>query len=226
MTEQLNADRKQTVVMNTEEMDWEKSPAPGVWRKRLELVGEKESGQVTSIVRYEPGSEFPEHPHPDGEEIFVLEGVFSDEHGDYPAGTYIFNPDGVSHSPFSKEGCTLFVKLRQAPGSDRKQVRHDSTNGEWVTGEEGCIHRQMLNNEEAHGEVSYLARFDHNAQLPRHGHPDGEEVLVLEGELKDEYGRYPKGTWVRMPEMSRHAPGSDTGCLIFVKRGHLVEERS
>lgn len=221
MTDQLNADRDEVAIMDTAAMEWEKSPAPGVWRKRLELVGEKESGQVTSIVRYEPGSEFPEHPHPDGEEILVLSGVFSDEHGDYPAGTYIFNPDGVSHKPFSKEGCTLFVKLRQAPGKDRKQIRHDTNTGEWITGEEGCIHRQFMMNDETYGEVSYLARFDEGAQLPTHGHPGGEEVLVLEGELKDEDGRYPAGTWVRLPVGSGHAPGSDTGCLIFVKRGHL-----
>jgi anti-sigma factor ChrR (cupin superfamily) len=221
MATELNVDRSQAVVIDTEAMEWEKSPAPGVWRKRLELIGEPEAGQVTSIVRYDPGSRFPEHPHPDGEEIFVLEGVFSDEHGDYPAGSYIFNPEGVSHSPFSKDGCTLFVKLRQAPGKDRAQVRRDSTQGDWAPGEVEDFHRQVLNVDEKHGETAFLARFGAGVQLPPHGHPGGEEILVIEGELIDEDGRYPKGTWLRLPRDSGHAPSSETGCLILVKRGHL-----
>ncbi|MEL6200569.1 MAG: cupin domain-containing protein, partial [Pseudomonadota bacterium] len=68
-------------------MDWSASPSGTVWRKRVHLVGPPESGQVTSVVRYQPDSSFPTHDHPEGEEILVLDGVFSDEHGDWPAGT-------------------------------------------------------------------------------------------------------------------------------------------
>ena len=93
-------------------MAWAPSPSGTVWRKRVHLVGPPESGQVTSVVRYEPQSRFPAHDHPEGEEILVLEGVFSDEHGDWPAGTYLLNPEGFRHAPFSEPGCVLFVKLR------------------------------------------------------------------------------------------------------------------
>ena len=100
------------VAINTETMDWQASPSPGVWRKRLELIGEAESGRVTSVVRYAPGSAFSSHEHPQGEEILVLAGTFSDQSGSYPAGSYLLNPEGFAHAPFSQEGCTLFVKLR------------------------------------------------------------------------------------------------------------------
>ena len=103
-------------------MDWTPSPSGTVWRKRVHLVGPAESGQVTSVVRYEPRSTFHAHEHPDGEEILVLDGVFSDEHGDWPAGTYLLNPEGFRHAPFSREGCVLFVKLRQFPGRTREHV--------------------------------------------------------------------------------------------------------
>ena len=111
--ENLNADLSVRAVMHGADMDWQASPSPTVWRKRFYRDGPTEAGIVTSLVRYDAGSTFPTHHHPDGEEIFVLDGIFSDEHGDYPAGTYLLNPDGTSHSPHSKDGCTLFVKLRQ-----------------------------------------------------------------------------------------------------------------
>src|SRR5689334_24849067 len=116
-------------------MAWAPSPSGSVWRKRVHLVGPPESGQVTSVVRYEPRSRFHVHDHPDGEEIVVLEGVFSDEHGDWPAGTYLLNPEGFRHAPFSREGCVLFVKLRQYPGRARAHVAVVTRNVPWQTGE-------------------------------------------------------------------------------------------
>ncbi|MEB3214064.1 MAG: cupin domain-containing protein, partial [Leptolyngbyaceae bacterium] len=50
------------------------------------------------------------HRHWGGEEIFVLDGVFEDEQGRYPKGTWLRNPPGSVHSPFSTEGCVIYVK--------------------------------------------------------------------------------------------------------------------
>ncbi|MBW2396116.1 MAG: cupin domain-containing protein [Deltaproteobacteria bacterium] len=100
----LNGDMTRSALMRTQEMEWQASPSGTVWRKRLHRVGGAETGQVTSVVRYEAGASFPEHDHPDGEEIFVLEGIFSDEHGDWPAGTHLLNPEGFHHAPFSRDG--------------------------------------------------------------------------------------------------------------------------
>ena len=127
----LSADLAARAVVRSAEIDWQPSPSPTVWRKRLYLDGPREAGIVTSVVRYDAGSEFPTHHHPDGEEIFVLDGVFSDEHGDYPAGTYLLNPDGTSHAPFSKDGCVLFVKLRQYAGEGRNQVQMNTNALDW-----------------------------------------------------------------------------------------------
>ena len=52
------------------------------------------------------------HVHPGGEEILVLEGVFYDEHGDYPAGSWLRNPRYSEHTPFTgKEGALIYVKV-------------------------------------------------------------------------------------------------------------------
>ena len=127
----INGNLAVRAVMDTNSMEWTASPSGTVWRKRVHLVGAPESGQVTSIVRYQPDSSFPTHDHPEGEEILVLEGVFSDEHGDWPAGTYLLNPEGFRHTPFSRQGCLLFVKLRQFPGLDREHHVIDTGNREW-----------------------------------------------------------------------------------------------
>jgi anti-sigma factor ChrR (cupin superfamily) len=85
---EINADYSKRVVAHLSEAKWMPSPQNDVDRFMLDRVGE-EVGRATSFVRYRPGASFPRHVHGGGEEIFVLEGVFSDEHGDYPAGTYI-----------------------------------------------------------------------------------------------------------------------------------------
>ena len=122
----VNADLTQRVVLDTEQMPWQPSPSGTVWRKPL-YRQDGESGPVTSLVRYVPNGAFPEHAHPQGEEILVLDGVFSDEHGDYPAGTFLMNPHDSRHSPRSRSGCTLFVRLRQYPGADRPRLVEDTT---------------------------------------------------------------------------------------------------
>lgn len=105
----LHSDYSARVVLNHNDLPWMASPEAGVRRRLLDRCGD-EVARATSVVRYEPGAVFPQHSHARGEEIFVLEGTFSDETGDYRAGTYIMNPPGSHHTPFSKEGCTIFVK--------------------------------------------------------------------------------------------------------------------
>ena len=121
----LNTDFAERAVMRTQDMDWQASPSATVWRKRLDLL-DGEYSRVTSVVRYDPESSFHAHGHPQGEEILVLEGVFSDEHGDYSAGSYLLNPKGFRHAPFSKAGCVLFVKLDQFSPDDSAPARVDT----------------------------------------------------------------------------------------------------
>src|SRR3546814_15181724 len=86
MSDSLNAAFGRPARMDTAAMEWQASPSPSVWRKRLDLV-DGEFSRVTSVVRYDANSAFHAHGHPQGEEILVLEGMFSDEHGDYHAET-------------------------------------------------------------------------------------------------------------------------------------------
>ncbi|MFM7784015.1 MAG: cupin domain-containing protein, partial [Gammaproteobacteria bacterium] len=121
----LNADLSLRVVLRASELPWLPSPTSGVERRMLYREG-GEVARATSLVRYAPASRFPTHVHGGGEEILVLEGVFSDEHGDWGPGSYLRNPPGSAHAPFSVQGCTILVKLWQFAGGDHAQVFVDS----------------------------------------------------------------------------------------------------
>jgi anti-sigma factor ChrR (cupin superfamily) len=213
----LNMDFAERVVINTNSQPWQESPSYGVWRKPLSREG-AENGHATSIVRYDPGTSFAPHNHPGGEEIMVLEGVFSDENGDYPAGTYIRNPKGSSHAPHSKEGCTLLVKLNQFQDGDDEQVTIDTHHTDWFAGQ-GELKVMPLHN--FNGTSTALVHWPAGAYFLPHNHAGGEEILVLSGEVIDEHGRYPAGSWIRSPHMSKHDPHVEVDTTILVKVGHL-----
>lgn len=217
---ELRTDFSRREVVHTDELPWVQSPTPQVWRKRLELSGPLEAGRVTSIVRYDPGSRFPPHPHPGGEEILVLEGVFGDEHGEYPAGTFLLNPEGFEHAPFSVEGCTLFVKLRQSPGR-RAPVRIDTGTAGFSPTTIPGVERQVLYAEPGFPERIHLTRVAPGVRVGPIELPDGEELLVLRGELSDEHGRYRPGSWLRLPRGAAHTVATEAGCTLYVKQAHL-----
>lgn len=214
----LNADFDQRVVLRPDETTFVPSPMAGVERRMLDRVGD-EVARATSIVRYSARSRFVEHTHDGGEEFLVLDGVFSDEHGDYPAGTYVRNPIGSTHSPHSVDGCTIFVKLRQFAVDDRARVVVDTRAAAFRPGVSPGLTVLPLH---SHGTESVaLVRWAPSTRFHAHTHWGGEEILVLQGTFSDEHGDYPAGSWLRSPHLSRHEPFSDGGCLIYVKVGHL-----
>jgi len=214
----LNADFSEKVVIDTNAMAWEASPMVGVNRRKLDRIGD-EVARATSLVKYDPKSYFNAHTHSGGEEFFVLEGVFSDEHGDYPAGTYVRNPIGSSHTPHSEDGCVIFVKLQQF---DKKDTAQFSIKTHEATFSPGSVPGlTVLPLHSFDGETCALVRWAPGTVFNPHRHFGGEEILVLEGTFSDENGDYPKGTWIRSPHMSLHHPFSKEGCLIYVKTGHL-----
>ena len=109
---EVNADFTKRATIHGARIPWSPSPMAGVERRMLDRIG-GEVARATTIVRYAPGSHFSPHTHDGGEEFLVLEGVFSDEHGDFPAGSYVRNPPTSRHTPGSVPGCIILVKLWQ-----------------------------------------------------------------------------------------------------------------
>lgn len=214
----IHADLSQRAVVNSNELDWVDSPLPGVQRRMLERDGE-EVARATSIVRYEADSYFDAHTHTGGEEFFVLDGVFSDEMGDFPKGMYVRNPVGSKHKPHSKDGTTILVKLQQFDPNDQEYVRIDTNNAVWHQGMVNGI--SVLPLHQFGTEQVSLVKWKPNTYFPEHEHAQGEEIFVLSGTFADDLGTYEEGTWIRNPPKSKHRPYSESGCLLYVKTGHL-----
>lgn len=215
---ELNADFSQRVVIRPEDHRWRPSPAAGVERMMLDRIGD-EVARATTIVRFAPDSAFDSHTHGGGEEFLVLEGVFSDEHADYPAGSYVRNPIGTAHTPhIGPEGATILVKLCQFEADDTEQKAIDTRTAAFEPGPAAGVDILPL-----HGfgtEEVRLLRLAPGARLDMQS-PGGEEIYVIDGVLQDEAGQYPAGTWLRSPDGTIQTRQSEPGCLLWVKTGHL-----
>jgi anti-sigma factor ChrR (cupin superfamily) len=80
------------------------------FREGVEIAVLRAGAPGVALLRYAPGAGVPRHRHPALETILVLEGVQSDERGDYPAGSLILNPEGTEHSVWSETGCTVLIQ--------------------------------------------------------------------------------------------------------------------
>lgn len=92
----------------------------------LDRIGD-EKARATSMVFYASQSQFSAHTHDGGEGFLVLEGGFQDEHGDFPAGSYVRHPPTSSHTLGSENRCVILVKLWQFEPGDRTHL-HIETN--------------------------------------------------------------------------------------------------
>jgi len=223
MTLKIHADFTQRVVVLPHQYTWVDSPMAGVQRMMLDRIG-NEVARATSLVRYAPNTVFSPHTHSGGEEFMVLDGVFGDEHGVYPKGSYIRNPIGTAHTPIvGDEGAIIFVKLHQFETNDQTPVCIHTSVASWQQGRVSGLEVMSLHT--YHTEHIALVKWAPNTVFTLHTHFGGEEIFVLEGTFYDEHGVYPKGSWIRSPHLSQHHPYTkEDGALIYVKVGHLNNE--
>lgn len=216
---ELNADFSRRAVVHAARLPWTPSPMPGVERRMLDRIGD-EIARATSIVRYAPRSHFSPHVHGGGEEFLVLEGVFQDEHGDYPIGSYVRNPPQSRHTPGSEAGCVIFVKLWQFDPEDRTSVRIDTNEVPLVSAIDRSGVDSALLFRNAHEEVR-IERWAANTHVVLSA-TGGIEVLVLEGELVEGAERFTYQSWLRLPASSTFdARAGSNGCKVWIKTGHL-----
>lgn len=215
-----NADFSVRAAVHSAEEPWVASPMPGVDRRALDRIGD-EVARATTIVRYAPGSSFSSHVHTGGEEFLVLDGVFQDEHGDFPAGSYIRNPPESSHTPGSAPGCTIFVKLWQFDMADRSHVRIDTKKMRFVPAGPGVEVMPLFS--DAREDV-VLERWAAGTEIAVDS-PGGIEVLVLDGGFEEAGEAFKPGSWLRLPKGAKSSikAGSE-GARVWIKRDHLREE--
>ncbi|MGI9408268.1 MAG: cupin domain-containing protein [Hyphomicrobiaceae bacterium] len=215
---ELNANFNERVAVHSEQIAWTASPMPGVDRRMLDRLG-GEVARATSIVRYAANSHFSPHVHTGGEEFFVLDGVFQDEHGDFPAGSYIRNPPETSHTPGSDEGCTIFVKLWQFDMADRMQIRVNTNDLEFGPPMDGVATMPLFSDVR---EIVSLERWEAGRTIALDA-AGGMEVLVLEGGFEEDGEMFVRHSWLRLPAGGRATVTAGlNGTRVWIKRGHLA----
>ena len=213
---EINSDFSDRVVVHSDQLAWQASPMKGVERRMLDRIGD-EVARATTIVRYAPGSHFSAHTHTGGEEFIVLDGVFQDEHGDFPEGTYVRNPPTTQHTPGSEPGCTIFVKLWQFDMEDRNQFR--KTMADELAAPENGVATAVLHKDER--EVVTYSHLDAGATLTSDA-TGGIEVLIIDGSVTESGDELVRNDWLRLPEgQSLSAIAGSDGAKIWMKTGHL-----
>lgn len=214
----VNADFSQRAIVGPARYDWVPSPQGGVERVMLDRLG-GERARATSFVRYAPGSSFPRHDHPGGEEVLVLSGTFCEDGAAYPAGWYLRNPPGSSHRPSSPGGAVIFVKLWQMAPTETEPVRIDTRDPANWSHEAG---RDVCRLFPGVAEQTSLQRLEPGARVLQ-GHVAGAEVLVLDGSIVTAGGRHERGTWIRTTSDADAGMGAGPqGATIYLKTGHLA----
>lgn len=220
----INADFSKRAAVHAARLDWVPSPVPGVDRRMLDRVGE-EKARATSLVRYAPDSAFSAHVHGGGEEFLVLEGVFGDEHGEYPPGSYVRNPPQSRHTPRSKTGCTILVKLWQFDPDDRTPVRIETARQRFASdpARPGVDTMPLYRDR---GEFVRLERWSADAVVEIAGH-DGLEAFVLDGGFTEGGETFDKHSWLRLPPSDAlEAVAGPGGATLWIKSGHLARPQN
>ena len=215
----LNENFDERAVAHSDRQPWVASPMKGVDRRMLDRIGD-EVARATTIVRYAPGSAFSAHTHTGGEEFLVLEGVFQDEHGDFPVGTYVRNPPTSSHTPSSAEGAVIFVKLWQFDMNDRQQITIDTTTQTPRPVRAGVSEIPLF--EDAQERVR-IELWEPNVAVTQAGH-NGFEALVVEGSFIEGDEVFAVNSWLRLPPHTPlNAVSGPEGARLWVKSGHLAD---
>jgi hypothetical protein len=215
----INADFSKPALVIAQESDWISSPESGVERIMLDRIGD-EVARATSIVRYASGSSFARHVHAKGEEFLVLDGIFSDDSGDYPAGFYVRNPPGSGHAPFSEDGCRILVKLRQFDPQDLTPVVIDTGDRSLWRGGDDASTRYLPLYEFDTERVS-MVWVESGSTYAVASDSAGTEIFIVSGSVRYGDAQLPAESWLRFPAAEAADLLASVDSVLWVKRGHL-----
>lgn len=214
---QLNSDLSQKAQVDLRLSQWLPSPAVGVKRLLLEREGGEKTIRATSIVAYAPKSKFSAHNHPKGEEFYVLAGTFSDQNGDYPAGTYVRNPPGSSHTPFSESGCLIWVKLQQFQPDDKEHIVISTFDTEKHKTNSNFDKLCLFDDYES---VEILTAKQDFVLKPSE-FEGGIEILILVGQISNEECIHQQGSWIRYAAGRAENVEVSKNTQLLIKSRHL-----
>ena len=204
----MNSDYEQKVLIDTNTIQWQETQVKNVFKKILAIKDKEE----TSLIKLNEGSVLNQEQKINSVEIFVLEGTYINEYGEYPQGTYLRLPEENEALVKSDKACVIFRKTNFF--TDKQKIIIDTNTTLWLQGQ-GNLEVMPLYEQTA------LVKWPKGERFIPHKHWGGEEIIVLKGVFMDEYGEYPKGSWIRSPHLSEHFPYVNEETIIFVKTGHM-----
>ncbi len=204
----MNSDYEQKALIDTNTIQWQETQVKNVFKKILAIKDKEE----TSLIKLNEGSVLNQEQKINSVEIFVLEGTYINEYGEYPQGTYLRLPEENEALVKSDKDCVIFRKTNFF--TDKQKVIIDTNTTLWLQGQ-GNLEVMPLYEQTA------LVKWPKGERFIPHKHWGGEEIIVLKGVFMDEYGEYPKGSWIRSPHLSEHFPYVNEETIIFVKIGHM-----
>jgi quercetin dioxygenase-like cupin family protein len=100
--------------------------------------------------------------------------------------------------------------------TDPKETFTSGAAGEWRPSRYPGVCLKVLRSDKESGESASLVRLDPGASVPAHDHPAGEEVFVLEGDVRIGRHHMKAGDYLYTPPDAKHAAASDGGCVFLV----------
>lgn len=206
----MNDNYEKRVLINTNDLKWIEDEVKGVSKKLLSKI----NNQETAIIKIEENYKLNTNSKINSVEILVLEGTYINEYGEFKSGTYIrLSKEDELFVESGKMGCIVFRKINHFT-DETQNIVIDTINTLWLQGQGNLEVMPLF-------EQTALVKWPKNEKFISHKHWGGEEIYVLNGTFMDEYGKYPKGTWIRSPHLSQHFPYVEDETIIFVKTGHL-----
>lgn len=204
----MNNDYSKRVVLNEKELEYISNSNNTILKK---LLSQKEN-QETAILEMPKNSQLNSNEKFNNVEILVLDGIYINEFGAHPKGTYLKLSNENELHVKTTSGCKIFRKINYFENSEKLIINTTST--PWQQGH-GNLKVMPLDSQSA------LVLWPKNEKFIPHSHWGGEEIFVVYGKFMDEYGVYPQNSWIRSPHRSFHTPFVEEETLIYVKTGHI-----
>ena len=205
----INTDYDTAIAIEESTLAWQKDDELKVLKKIFSKDGDKE----TALIQIDKDSEYLKSTKINSVEVFVLEGVYTNEYGDFESGTYLKFTKEQESKIKTSSSCEVFKKINYEQIRDEDVVVKMSESY-WSQGQ-GNLRVMGLS------ENTALVLWPQNERFIEHSHWGGEEIFVLKGTFIDEHGRYSVGTWLRNPHLSKHYPYVEDETIILVKTGHM-----
>lgn len=215
-----NADLLALVTIRADEEAWCETGLPGVDEKLFERIVGGPEARETALVRLAAGAKPIGGRTQCRVDIYVLEGSILLSGRPCPAGHFLRLPRGADIDVQSPDGAVIMLKKRGGEADGDAILLDTRDRANWALWGGRGSEKAQIYDPGALAEASWVGFMLPDLTIPEHDHAGGEEIFILEGELRDERGLYGPGTWVRFPVGARHTPTSlSEGCLMIVREG-------